>query len=541
MSQIQIRRGIEANRTSITPANGELLWTTDEKKLYVGDGSTAGGISATASATGDYILTTAKGAANGVATLDAAGKIPSNQLPALAITAVATVTDEAAMLALTAEEGDTAIRTDVSKTYIHNGGSAGTIADWTLLATPDDVVTSVNTKTGTITLNTDDVAEGTTNLYFTTARLEAIIDDASTGTDKTWSANKIQSEITNLIDDTIVDADNNTSKTLSADKIFSIAAAGGSGAVTDSIDDNTAATDKLWSSSKTKTYTDAVVDDAATSGTDKTWSIDKIKSETSTASAGWTGVAKNANDAAGEYSLAFASDDGLEFNTVNLKGIKGEKGEKGGDATGSQGSSITRQTGNDSYDSSTGVLTIGISDANATTGDLRAANTGDVINDSAASSTTTYSSTKIDQLVDLIDDTIVDADNNTSKTLSADKIYTMIESSSVAIDDTNPGAETVYSSDKTEAIVAALIADGETVSDSTTWSANKIQSSVALLIDDTSDEASSVTDKTFSVDKVYQVIVDKTIPIDDDTAASTKVYSSTHVESLFDTIDGGTF
>jgi hypothetical protein len=37
------RRGLEANRNSITPEQGELLYTTDEKTIYVGDGTTAGG------------------------------------------------------------------------------------------------------------------------------------------------------------------------------------------------------------------------------------------------------------------------------------------------------------------------------------------------------------------------------------------------------------------------------------------------------------------------------------------------------------------
>jgi len=40
---LQIRRGTSAQRTSITPATGELIYTTDTKLVYVGDGSTAGG------------------------------------------------------------------------------------------------------------------------------------------------------------------------------------------------------------------------------------------------------------------------------------------------------------------------------------------------------------------------------------------------------------------------------------------------------------------------------------------------------------------
>lgn len=40
---IKVRRGTDANRAGVTPAEGELLYTTDTKKVYVGDGSTAGG------------------------------------------------------------------------------------------------------------------------------------------------------------------------------------------------------------------------------------------------------------------------------------------------------------------------------------------------------------------------------------------------------------------------------------------------------------------------------------------------------------------
>jgi hypothetical protein len=49
---LQIRRGTEAERIAMVPklANGELLWITDDKKLYIGDGTTAS--SALASVTG---------------------------------------------------------------------------------------------------------------------------------------------------------------------------------------------------------------------------------------------------------------------------------------------------------------------------------------------------------------------------------------------------------------------------------------------------------------------------------------------------------
>jgi len=41
---IQFKRGTNADRTSITPASGEPLWTTDTEAFYIGNGSTPGGI-----------------------------------------------------------------------------------------------------------------------------------------------------------------------------------------------------------------------------------------------------------------------------------------------------------------------------------------------------------------------------------------------------------------------------------------------------------------------------------------------------------------
>ena len=43
-ANLQVRRGTEAEVAAITPLEGEPVWETDTKKLVVGDGSTAGGI-----------------------------------------------------------------------------------------------------------------------------------------------------------------------------------------------------------------------------------------------------------------------------------------------------------------------------------------------------------------------------------------------------------------------------------------------------------------------------------------------------------------
>lgn len=50
---LRLRRGTDAERQSITPLEGELIYTTDTKELYVGDGSTLGGVLVSASLSDD--------------------------------------------------------------------------------------------------------------------------------------------------------------------------------------------------------------------------------------------------------------------------------------------------------------------------------------------------------------------------------------------------------------------------------------------------------------------------------------------------------
>ena len=94
---------------------------------------------------------------------DVTGTLPVGNMAATALTTVQTADDETAQLGLTAQEGDVVVRSDQNKTYMHNGGTAGTMDDYTLLATPTDSVTSVNGSTGVVTV-TENV---TTNLSIT--------------------------------------------------------------------------------------------------------------------------------------------------------------------------------------------------------------------------------------------------------------------------------------------------------------------------------------------------------------------------------------
>jgi hypothetical protein len=100
----------------------------------------------------DARIAVQKGIANGVATLGSDAKIPTSQLPALAITDTFVVASQAAMLALTAEVGDVAVRTDLNKSFILKAAGASTLANWQELLTPTDAVTSVNGQTGAVSL-----------------------------------------------------------------------------------------------------------------------------------------------------------------------------------------------------------------------------------------------------------------------------------------------------------------------------------------------------------------------------------------------------
>lgn len=139
--------------------------------------------------------TALKGAANGLAELGSDGKIPTAQLPALAITDVHVVANIAARDALVVEEGDVAKVTNAGsglpKTYIYDGSS------WVEIESGSDV-DSVNGQTGNVVLDTDDVSEGATNLYFTNARAKsaAVADQLSDGiTDVAPSQNAVYDAI----------------------------------------------------------------------------------------------------------------------------------------------------------------------------------------------------------------------------------------------------------------------------------------------------------------------------------------------------------
>lgn len=95
------------------------------------------------------------------------GTIDAARLPAIAIvdrhlttTLADFITNVYSLDTQGVQKGDIIICTSEKKTYIHNGGTAGTSADFNVLETPLDSVTSVAGKTGVVTLVKGDVGLG---------------------------------------------------------------------------------------------------------------------------------------------------------------------------------------------------------------------------------------------------------------------------------------------------------------------------------------------------------------------------------------------
>ena len=106
------------------------------------------------------------GVANGVASLNALGKIPSDQIPAISFSSVRIISSEAEMLGLTsAVVGSVAVRTDVNKSYILSVGDPTVLANWVMLLTPAPPVQSVNTYSGNVNLTKTDVGLGNVDDY----------------------------------------------------------------------------------------------------------------------------------------------------------------------------------------------------------------------------------------------------------------------------------------------------------------------------------------------------------------------------------------
>jgi len=101
------------------------------------------------------------GAINGAASLDASGKIPSVQIPAISFSSVDVVNDMSAMLSLpiTRLVGSIAVRLDSSKNFVLAQLPASNRANWVELVNPDAPVQTVNGLTGNVDLRKANITD----------------------------------------------------------------------------------------------------------------------------------------------------------------------------------------------------------------------------------------------------------------------------------------------------------------------------------------------------------------------------------------------
>jgi hypothetical protein len=122
-----------------------------------------------------------KDQAGGYAGLDLNGKLLAAQLPAIAVNDTFPVASQAAMLALTAQRGDVAVRTDIGRSFILVADAPATLANWVELVT-EGKVSSVNGLTGIVALTAADVGAATTTAL---ASLSSDLDVLDAAAEKT--------------------------------------------------------------------------------------------------------------------------------------------------------------------------------------------------------------------------------------------------------------------------------------------------------------------------------------------------------------------
>ena len=128
---------------------------------------------------------TEKGAALGVATLDAGGKVPASQLPNSVMEFKGTwaaSTNTPTLANGVGNAGDVYVASDAGTVDFGAGNITFAAGDWVIYSGSiweksinSNAVASVNGFTGAVVLDTDDVSEGATNLYFTNARAQGAI------------------------------------------------------------------------------------------------------------------------------------------------------------------------------------------------------------------------------------------------------------------------------------------------------------------------------------------------------------------------------
>ena len=176
---IQLRRGTSGEHSSFTGLVGEITVNTSNNSIHVHDGSTAGGTELATKASVDGL--TVNSISDVTITTPSSGQVLQYNGSAWV-----NATDEDNLANNTTtdlSEGDNLYYTDArSRSAISVTGS-GSYNSSTGVITVTGGVTSVNSLTGAVTIDTDDVAEGSTNQYYTDARARGAVSVTDAGGD----------------------------------------------------------------------------------------------------------------------------------------------------------------------------------------------------------------------------------------------------------------------------------------------------------------------------------------------------------------------
>lgn len=226
---------IKLNANEVAPTNGVVSLIITAQTVGADPTGTASGIVAShetdsnahATVFAGYVPRSMLGSqAGNIPVLGENGKMDVSMLPSIALMDTFPVKNQSEMLALDAQRGDIAIRSDIKKSFILAADDPTALASWKELLTPDCNVTSVAGKTGTVVLVKADVGLG--NVDNTSDKNKPISTATQTALDK--KLDKTDSRI--AVGDTTINGD----VVMAINHVYGIAATAKSTAETANID-----------------------------------------------------------------------------------------------------------------------------------------------------------------------------------------------------------------------------------------------------------------------------------------------------------------
>jgi len=121
-----------------------------------------------------YVTQAEVAAVNGVASLDGNGKVPTTQMPSLALSEIFVVVDNTERDALTVQEGDVAKVTSTNLTYVYDG------SQWIEIVTAY-AVDSVNGQTGVVVITAADVSYDNSGSNLVAVDVKGALDELDSG------------------------------------------------------------------------------------------------------------------------------------------------------------------------------------------------------------------------------------------------------------------------------------------------------------------------------------------------------------------------